>query len=129
MPAAAADNRSHPPHLLHGETRLMRRLLRASLVAGYLLVVAGAALFLYFNLWFDTWTRVEASPPPGSDYEGSFTESVLYRNEDLVARARRGSRAGLGLLGLGGVFALPAAISLARARREPGARRGRPRTD
>jgi hypothetical protein len=43
MRPAAAGERSHRPHLLHGEARLMRGLPRASLVAGYFPVMRAAA--------------------------------------------------------------------------------------
>ena len=71
--------------------------LRAVLAVGLVLVVAGATLVGYFDHYFDTWIAVDASAPAWIEAPHDPRESVLYRSDDLVARAEAGRAAGLRL--------------------------------
>lgn len=98
--------------------------LRAVLAVGLVLVVAGATLVGYFDRYFDTWIAVDASAPAWIEAPHDPRESVLYRSDDLVARAEAGRDAGLrlffpgvllGLAGGGGLWF----VGWRRSRRRP----------
>lgn len=86
--------------------------LRSVLAIGLVLVVAGSTLIGYFDLYFDTWIRVDASAPSWIEAPHDPRESVLYQSDDLVARAEVGRAAGLRLFVPGVLLGLAGGLGL-----------------
>lgn len=90
---------------------------------GALLSSLGFGTVVYFDRGYDTWVRMDVSPPSGSAHAGDMTEAVLYQDETRMGRARVGRRAGFLLFGLGLVVTSSALVALRRSKRVSGSDR------
>lgn len=99
-------------------------LLRALFLIAAILMLAGLAVVVYYDFWFDTWTSTVVSASPDLDVPGDFAEVVFYQSDELLSRADQGASTGRRVLFCGTLLATIAFVGLVIERRRHTGRPG-----